>query len=216
NIANAGSGHAPNDIITLGGGTFTVPVRVLVTAVDGNGGIIGRVIMTMGQYSTNPTNPVAQASTTGAGTGATFTLTFAGMYSQMVGSIGAYDYCVTEGANATAKNYMQPRSSNNNPAVGLNKSIGYQGMYFSTGANTSGGTTPSGVLAAIQAHMNVVAMNGVNPTTAASPYLQLMQAGCSFIQGANLPNKAFIAGAGPRPFSSKCVLHEESYKLGTD
>jgi len=121
---------------------------------------------------------------------------------------------VTTGADATAKGYLQPRSGNKNPDVGLNPSIGYQGMYFSTGASTSGGSQPAGVLSAIQAHMNIVAMNGINPTTAASPYLKLMQAGCSFIQGANLPNKAFVTGMGPRPF--KCILHEDSFKLGTE
>ena len=71
-VAAGGTGHAVNDEITLTGGTF--PTVVKVTAHSG-GVITAASVITPGSYTSNPTNPVAQASSTGSGINATFNLT---------------------------------------------------------------------------------------------------------------------------------------------
>jgi hypothetical protein len=216
--ATIGSGYAVGDIITLttgtgGTGTYTNPVRILVTTVDGSGGITGRVIMNTGQYTVTPTNPVAQNSTTGAGSGATFTLTFIGLYTQVKNTIGDSEYAMTPGNNATVKNRFRTTYENTLATVGLASTLPYQGMYLGlSGANTSGGMIMGFATQALVAHMHYVGVSGVNSTTAASPYLKVMQAQCAFTMGANLANKAYVTGVGPRPY--KCMLHEESYRYG--
>lgn len=75
-IAAAGTGYAANDQITLTGGTFTQAAVIKVLTVSG--GIPQTIqVLTPGTYTVFPTNPVAQGTTTGSGTGATFNLTFA-------------------------------------------------------------------------------------------------------------------------------------------
>lgn len=77
-VSAGGSGHAVNDVITLAstGGTAKVAATVLVTAVSG-GAITNCEILNPGSFSVDPTsNPMAQASTSGVGTGATFTVTY--------------------------------------------------------------------------------------------------------------------------------------------
>lgn len=77
-IASGGSGYAVGDTIqcNLGGATGTAPT-VTVTAVSA--GVITDVDLTDPACittSTDPTNPVSQASTSGSGTGATFNLSY--------------------------------------------------------------------------------------------------------------------------------------------
>lgn len=83
-IANGGAGHAIGDVITLAtpASGLGAPAQVLVTNVAA--GVITAASLvttifhevTAGSYFTIPTNPVAQGSSTGTGTGATFNLTF--------------------------------------------------------------------------------------------------------------------------------------------
>jgi hypothetical protein len=76
-IVNGGTGHAVNDIVTIGGGTIAtngVAATGKVTSVSG-GVITGIVPNTMGNYWTGPTGTVAQTATTGTGTGFTCTVT---------------------------------------------------------------------------------------------------------------------------------------------
>ncbi|QWA09508.1 SGNH/GDSL hydrolase family protein [Sodalis ligni] len=71
-IAAGGSGYAVNDTISLGNG-------VVLTVTTVSSGVITAVSVTSaGSVSSSslPTNPVSQSSTPGAGTGATFTLTW--------------------------------------------------------------------------------------------------------------------------------------------
>lgn len=96
-IANGGNNYAVNDIITLpgtiqGNAPIGAPVQLLVTIVGG--GIItgvsvvnqvnGSAIAEGGSYFAPQTNPVAQGSTTGSGTGATFNLTYGPQSDQRV------------------------------------------------------------------------------------------------------------------------------------
>jgi hypothetical protein len=83
-VNTAGSGHAVDDIITLalGTGGAGTPAQLRVTSVSA-GAITAVSIEDPGDYDVEPedgntTIVVSQASTTGAGTGADFTLTFTG------------------------------------------------------------------------------------------------------------------------------------------
>lgn len=80
-VAAGGSGYVVGDLIKLAGGTPLAAreTRVIVTSV--NAGAVTGVRMSNigdaaypGLYTTTPANPVAQDTTTGVGTGATFTL----------------------------------------------------------------------------------------------------------------------------------------------
>lgn len=74
-VASGGSGYVLYDLITLTGGTFVKAAVLMVTSVSG-GAVTNAAIIRSGAYTTQPSNPVAQGSTSGSGTGATFNLTF--------------------------------------------------------------------------------------------------------------------------------------------
>ena len=83
-VAAGGTGHAAGDVLTLAAptGGLGAPAQVLVTTVAW-GVITAASLVTSifdevaaGSYFAIPTNPVAQASSTGVGIGATFNLTF--------------------------------------------------------------------------------------------------------------------------------------------
>lgn len=96
-VAAGGTGYAVGDIITLASGINTnppigAPARLLVqtapAGVVGTVSIISEVFGSSpaagGSYFAQQTNPVAQGSTTGSGTGATFNLTYGGKTDQRV------------------------------------------------------------------------------------------------------------------------------------
>jgi hypothetical protein len=84
-IVNGGTGYAQFDKVTLTGGTFASAAVGIVTAVSG--GVITNIgVDKPGVYSVQPSNPVSQASSTGAGTGATFNLTFNGGVASSISS----------------------------------------------------------------------------------------------------------------------------------
>lgn len=70
-----GSGYAVGDTITTAGGTGTHPI-VTVDTVDGGGAVLTAHVTTAGDMTVLPANHVAQGSTSGSGTGATFDLTW--------------------------------------------------------------------------------------------------------------------------------------------
>jgi hypothetical protein len=70
-----GTGYVPGDTITLTGGTGT-PGIIIVDIVGDAGDVENAHVSFSGNYSIVPSNPVGQASSSGSGTGATFTLTF--------------------------------------------------------------------------------------------------------------------------------------------
>lgn len=70
-VSAGGTGYVVGDTITLSGGTGTATV-LEVTQVSS--GVVQRtVVLTPGAYSAVPTGTISQASTSGSGTGATFT-----------------------------------------------------------------------------------------------------------------------------------------------
>jgi hypothetical protein len=75
-ISAGGSGYAVGDLIALSGGTFTTPTVLQVTNVA-SGAITSAVVSQPGIYSATPSNPVSQAFTSGNGSGASFTVTWA-------------------------------------------------------------------------------------------------------------------------------------------
>lgn len=85
-IAAAGTGYAAGNVLTVSGGIGTVPVELTVTTVGGGGNITGVSISNAGDYTTVPTNPVSV--TGGAGSAATFTLTFVQPYKFWVHETG--------------------------------------------------------------------------------------------------------------------------------
>jgi len=75
-VASGGGGYIVGDTITLAGGTVHTVATVLRVSAIAAGAVTAVTIQTAGVYSVAPTNPVAQASSSGAGTLATFTMTF--------------------------------------------------------------------------------------------------------------------------------------------
>jgi hypothetical protein len=71
---SGGTGYAMFDTITLAGGTFTTPAVVYVSGVSG-GVITAVTVQSGGAYTAEPATTFTQASTSGSGTGATFTAT---------------------------------------------------------------------------------------------------------------------------------------------
>lgn len=74
-VSAGGVNYAVGDLITLTGGTFSQAVILRVETLAGSA-VATVSIINHGAYSKAPANPVAQGSTTGVGTGATFTMTF--------------------------------------------------------------------------------------------------------------------------------------------
>lgn len=89
-LAVGGSGFAVGDFVTMVTGVNTAPpigapVQVVVETVDGSGAILTCTVISQvdssdppkgGSYFAKQTNPVAMGVTTGAGSGATFNLTY--------------------------------------------------------------------------------------------------------------------------------------------
>lgn len=75
-VAAAGTGYAEGDTVTLAGGTNSSPVIVSVSAVGAEGAITSVTISDGGDYTVLAANPMAQGSTSGTGTGATFTISW--------------------------------------------------------------------------------------------------------------------------------------------
>jgi len=74
-LASGGSGYAIGDTITLTGGTFSTTIILTVATLSGSA-VATFTNNQSGTYTVLPTNPVAQGSTSGSGSGATFNITW--------------------------------------------------------------------------------------------------------------------------------------------
>ncbi len=85
-INAAGTGYVAGNTLTVVGGIGQITTELTVSTVNGTGGITGVTISNAGQYSTAPTNPVSV--TGGAGSAATFNITFDNPYKFWVHEVG--------------------------------------------------------------------------------------------------------------------------------
>src|SRR6185312_3531706 len=82
-IQAGGSGYAVGDTITLTGGTAINQAVLTVATLSGSA--VATVTATYpGNYTTKPADPVAQGSTSGSGTGATFNMTWTTQFTRSV------------------------------------------------------------------------------------------------------------------------------------
>ncbi|HYE86448.1 MAG TPA: hypothetical protein VEA16_08845 [Vicinamibacterales bacterium] len=90
-LDNAGSGYVADEVITLSatGGTMTTPATIRVLTVGGSGEILTFSVQSGGVFTANSTS-FSQASTTGAGTGASFDTPLFGVNVVSATTPGAY------------------------------------------------------------------------------------------------------------------------------
>lgn len=96
-IDTASTGYTAGDVLTVSGGTSTIPVELTVDTVGGSGEVTAVSISNVGLYTSLPANPVSV--TGGTGTGAAFDITFVQPYKLWVHEVGSDEI---DGAN------MQP------------------------------------------------------------------------------------------------------------
>lgn len=85
-VVAGGTGNAVGDVLTLAGGTLSsggLATQLTVSAVS-SGAITGATVSRAGSYTTPPTSPVAVASSSGAGSGSTFTMGFGSIATQFM------------------------------------------------------------------------------------------------------------------------------------
>lgn len=69
-VLSLGTGYKVGQVLTLVGGTFTIPAQAIVTQVGGGGAIVSGEFFQFGQYSVVPTGSVALSGGTGTGAAA--------------------------------------------------------------------------------------------------------------------------------------------------
>jgi hypothetical protein len=85
-VVAGGTGYAVGNTLTVVGGLGQIDTELTVSTIGGGGVITGVTISNAGQYSETPTNPVSV--TGGAGSAATFNLTFDNPYKFWVHEVG--------------------------------------------------------------------------------------------------------------------------------
>lgn len=85
-VAAGGTGYAVGNILTVTGGTFMFAARFNVTTVSA-GAVTGLSLNDKGEYTTSPSNPAA--TTGGAGSGCTLTVTYDANRNQILQGVGS-------------------------------------------------------------------------------------------------------------------------------
>ena len=133
-IAAGGTGYVIGDKITLAGGTNTQPCILQVATVS-SGAVATVTVFQAGSYSAIPSNPVAQASTTGSGTGATFTMAWGLIGATITASGTGYTSVPTVTVSTGAGTFTANVGSQNAPKV--------QSYTLAGGTNGISGVTAS-------------------------------------------------------------------------
>ena len=128
-VQAGGTNYALNDTITLTGGTFTTATVLKVTALSGTA-VTGCVITTPGTYSVapSPVAAVAQGSSSGSGTGATFNMVYANAAAITV-SGPATTLSADAASGATSLTVAAIAGFSNGDAISIEQD---NGVYFST------------------------------------------------------------------------------------
>lgn len=75
-IAAAGTGYSVNDVLTVSGGTYTAQATFNVDTVGGSGEVTAVTLIAEGEYTVQPSNPVATTVAPAGGSGCTLNLTW--------------------------------------------------------------------------------------------------------------------------------------------
>lgn len=184
-VAAGGVNYAVGDRIPLAGGTSIAPVVLTVATLSGSA-VATVTVTNPGRYTVQPTNPASQASTTGSGTGATFTLTFAA--TQVLTDVTGANISQAIGASPFAANTLLQVASANDLLIvaGISNPITVpQGGLGTTTlvpySPVLGGTTPTGEaqsVASVGTAGQVLTSNGpgVNSTFQTPPQPGLAKA----------------------------------------
>lgn len=216
-VSSGGSGYVLGDVLTLSGGIN--PIQLRVTGVSA-GAITAVSIMFGGNFQTGsiPSNPVAVASSTGSGTGATFncgTINNNFRYTQnnVQGTQAGFDYWITTPGSTTAKTTIGNNFFNDasRPAFWTDTALAYNfpGLPGFSGAGLNVGL-PNYPVVTVEAIKHI--LGWTHAQIRANQWLQSMYRTTAFIYGANMYNTSWITGHGPRPL--KWILHEDSFAMG--
>ena len=85
-INGGGTGYVAGNTLTVVGGEYSIPTEITVDTVNGSGTILTVSISNAGRYALSPVNPVNV--TGGAGSGATFNITFSNPFKFWVHEVG--------------------------------------------------------------------------------------------------------------------------------
>lgn len=170
-VANGGgSTYAVGDLITLTGGTSTVKT-VLRVATLSTTAVATVTVVNAGNYTVEPTNPVAQGSTNGSGSGATFTVTWQNYVApsvpfdtlSMTGGYQSGSAVATTSANPVSYAENSGFISFDNPTVQgepLFVAQGFQGGDPTTGVAGSERITTNDLFATTQGILSAVVVAG--------------------------------------------------------
>lgn len=167
-VQAGGSGYAVGDTITLTGGTAISQAVLTVATLSGSA--VATVTVTYpGNYTTKPTDPVAQGSTSGAGTGATFNITWTTQFtrSAITTEAGALPW-VRLGSSSYISGIMAKAN-----AFDFAKSI----LTFGSGTSLSNATSPPTLTTTLSPTLVPNYISGLILSTAGSSTTMSISAG---------------------------------------
>ena len=167
-VQSGGSGYAVGDTITETGGT-AISQAVLTVATLSGSAVATATVTYPGFYTVKPSDPVAQGSTSGSGTGATFNITWTTQYTRSV---------VTSEAGALpwqrlgSSSYVSGIMAKAN-AYDFAKSI----ITFGSGTSLSNATTPPTLTTTLNPTLVPGFINGLTLSTAGGSGTMTIAAG---------------------------------------
>ena len=194
-LNSGGSGYAIGDTITLTGGTFSQAVVLTVATLSGSA-VATFTTSVAGTYTVLPSNPVAQGSTSGSGSGATFNITAWGVRTTA--------YTITNAGSGYVEQPTVTFSSGTATAYAI---VGSGTIVKGLGSSTSF-YTPNG---------EVLRLNDV--ASATPSYFQLESGTTSAnlrIQGGTTSNTSFnlaSKGTGSFTFSSQGTIGNYQFQI---